>query len=142
MADITPKQELFLSYFFDKDSETNGNSLASCVAAGYERVYHSKLLRILREEIRNRTIDLVSSKAVRAVSQLEDSLDEDGTVGRAEIRLKAAESILDRMGIGKQVAIDITSNDESISPLFVLPSKQEEIEVDPAYDNVNLRDTD
>lgn len=142
MADLTPKQELFMSCFFEKDSETYGNSIASCAAAGYTPNYHSQLLKLCREEIRSRTLDLVSSKSVKAVEQLDASMDEDGSVPRGELRLKSAESILDRMGIGKQVAIDITSSDESVSPLFVLPSKQEEIVVEEEYDNINLRDTD
>lgn len=142
MADLTPKQELFMSCFFDKDSETYGDSIASCEAAGYGRNYHSQLLKLCREEIRGRTLDLVNSKAVKAVEQLDASMDENGKVPRGELRLKSAESVLDRMGIGKQVAIDITSSDESVSPLFVLPSKNEEIEVDPQYDGINLRDAD
>ena len=96
------------------------------------------MLKVLREEIRNRTLDTISSLAPKAAMQLVDSLVEDGSTPRGEIRLKAAESILDRMGAGKQQSVDITSNDESISPLFVLPGKYEDIEVDPKYDNINL----
>ena len=138
MADITPKQELYLAYLFDGESETKGNSLESCLAAGYSRDYHSQLLKVLREEIKLRTVDAISSQAPKAVMQLIESLSEDGTTPRGEVRLKAAESILDRMGVGKQQAIDITSKDESISPLFVLPAKDTEIEVDEEYDNINL----
>jgi hypothetical protein len=138
MSDLNPKQELYLAYLFDGESETRGDSLASCIAAGYSRDYHSALLRTLREDIKMRTIDSLSSRAAKAVMQLEASLDEDGSTPRGEIRLKAAESILDRMGAGKAQAIDITSKDESISPLFVLPAKDTDITVEDKYDNINL----
>ncbi len=138
MADMTPQQELYLAYLFDGESDTKGDSLKSCVAAGYSKEYHSQLLKVLREEIKMRTLDALSSQAPKAVMQLIKSLDEDGSTPRGEVRLKAAESILDRMGAGKQQSMDITSKDESISPLFVLPSKDTEVEVDPQYDNINL----
>jgi hypothetical protein len=138
MADVNPQQELYLAYLFDGESETKGNSIASCIAAGYSKDYHSSLLKALREEIRNRTIDAISSQAAKAVGQLVESLSENGDEPRGELRLKAAESILDRMGAGKQQSIDITSKDEQISPLFVLPPKDNEVEVDPKYDNINL----
>ena len=138
MSDLSPKQELYLAYLFDGESETRGNSLASCEAAGYGRDYHSALLRVLREDIKTRTIDALSSKASRAVMQIEASMDEDGSTPRGEVRLKAAESILDRMGAGKQQSMDITSKDESISPLFVLPAKDTDITVEDKYDNINL----
>ena len=138
MADTNPKQELFLAHLFDRDSETQGDSMASCLAAGYDRRSHSSLIKILREELRNRTIDAISSLAARSVMQLERSMDEDGKTPRAEIRLKAAESILDRMGAGKQQIIDITSKDEQISPLFILPPKNDDIIVSDEYDNVDI----
>ena len=138
MANNTPKQELYLSHLFDGDKDVRGNSLASCVAAGYPASYHAKLVKSLREELKLRTIDAIASQAARAVMQLEASMDENGSTPRGEVRLKAAESVLDRMGAGKAQAIDITSKDESISPLFVLPPKDSEPEVDPEYDNINL----
>lgn len=139
MANLTPKQELFLAYLFDHDSETRGDSLASCEAAGFERSYHHQLVKVLREELRNRTIDMISTQGVKAVMQLSASMDEDGSTPRGEVRLKAAESVLDRMGVGKQQAIDITSGDEAISPLFVLPTKIQEIEVDEKYDGIKIQ---
>jgi hypothetical protein len=138
MADINPQQELYLAYLFDGESETKGNSIASCVAAGYSKSYHPMLVKMLREEIINRTVNTVISQMPKAAMQLVKSLDEDGSTPRGELRLKAAESLLDRGGVGKQQSIDITSKDEQISPLFVLPPKDNEVEVDPKYDNINL----
>jgi hypothetical protein len=137
MADLTPQQELFLSYLFDNDSEVIGDSVGALLAAGYERSYHAKLIKTLRDDIRDRTLDSLTILAPKAVKQVRDSLDEDGSTPRGEVRLKAAESILDRMGASKQQAIDITTKNESISPLFVLPGKAE-VEVDEAYDGIDI----
>jgi hypothetical protein len=49
-------------------------------------------------------------------------MDEDGTIPKAETRLKAIESVLDRVGLAKKQQLDITS--ESAIPLFILPEKK------------------
>jgi hypothetical protein len=137
MADLTPQQDLFLAYLFDKDSEVRGDSIEACLKAGYERSYHARLVKTLRDDIRDRTLDGLTAMAPKAMMQVEASMAEDGSTPRGEVRLKAAETVLDRMGAGKQQAIDITSKDESISPLFILPGKAE-VEVDEEYDGIEI----
>lgn len=136
-TNLNPKQELFLAYLFDRGSEHRGDPYGAAEAAGYSTRSVPDLLRRLRDEIRNRTFDTLSGASIKAAMQVIDSLDEDGEVPKGDIRLKAAESILDRIGVGKQQSIDITSNDESISPLFILPAKAE-VEVDEDYDGIEL----
>jgi hypothetical protein len=134
MLELNEQQMLFLSLLFDNGSPCRGDSLKACIEAGYAPKYHAKLTRTLKEEIRDRTHDQVAALGAKAVMGLEDAMDEDGSVPKGDIRLKAVESVLDRMGIAKQQALDITSKDESLSPLFILPSKAD-IEIDPAYDD-------
>jgi len=141
MATLNEQQLLFLHYLFDADSETRGDTLQSCLAAGYDITYHQKLVRILKDEIRERTHDQIAGLGVKAVMGMENALYEDGSIPKGDIRLKAAESILDRMGVSKQQAIDITSKDESISPLFILPAKGD-VNVDPEYDQYQEEDAE
>lgn len=129
---------LFLNYLFDRDSEHRGDPIASGLAAGYARGYISELLSSMRDDIRSRTVDHLASMAPKAIMTVEDAMEDSGATPKGELRLKAAESVLDRMGASKQQAIDITSKDESISPLFFLPSKAE-VDVDPDYDDIDLK---
>ena len=134
MQVLNEQQMLFLSLLFDAGSPSRGNSLKSCMEAGYSVTYHAKLVRTLKDEIRERTHDQVAALGSKAIMGLEAAMDEDGSVPKGDIRLKAAESILDRMGVAKQQALDITSKDEALSPLFILPSKAE-MDINPEYDD-------
>jgi hypothetical protein len=134
MPDLNEQQMLFLSLLFDAGSPSRGNSLQSCIEAGYSATYHAKLVRTLKEEIRDRTHDQVASLGSKAIMGLEAAMNEDGSVPKGDIRLKASESVLDRMGIAKQQALDITSKDESLSPLFILPAKAG-LDINPEYDD-------
>jgi hypothetical protein len=61
--------------------------------------------------------------APKAVSKLIEAMDEDGKIGKAAERLKAVESVLDRIGLAKKQQVEVTS--VSAIPLFILPEKKE-----------------
>lgn len=120
MKELTAKQELFLEYLFN-DPECFQNTLSAAKKAGYETVSHSTLVRALKDEIISRSADQLALQAPKAVSKLIDSMDEDGSVPRGDIRLKAIESVLDRIGIAKKQQVEVTSNDST--PIFFIPAK-------------------
>ena len=51
-------------------------------------------------------------------------LDEDGTTPKGELRLKAAESLLNRIGIGSRETVD--HNVTAMHGVVLLPNKQDE----------------
>ena len=63
----------------------------------------------------------LSTHSAKAVNRLITLLDEDGTTPQAGIRLAAANSILDRVGITKKDQLDI--NMKAVHGIFILPAK-------------------
>lgn len=121
-AELNPKKELFLEYLFN-DAECMGNTLQAAKAAGYSSVEHAPLVRSLKDEIVKRTQEMIAFSAPKAALKLVSMLDEDGSTPKGELRLKAAESVLDRIGVSKKTEMDI--NVEASSPLFFIPAKKE-----------------
>jgi endonuclease III-like uncharacterized protein len=68
-------------------------------------------------EIVNANNGFFYNKATR----LTDLLDEDGTTPHSNIRLAAANSVLDRVGISKKDQLDI--NMKAMHGIFILPPK-------------------
>ena len=119
---FTPQQELFLDYLFN-DPECVRDTKKACVAAGYEMSYHGHLVSRLQDEILDRATKELAMQAPNAIHKLVSAMDEDGSTPKAEVRLKAVESVLDRIGLAKKQQIEVTS--ESAIPLFILPEKKE-----------------
>jgi hypothetical protein len=90
--------------------------------AGYTTGEHSKVVRALKDEILERSTEQLALNAPKAVSRLINSMDEDKSVPGAEIRLKAVEGVLDRVGIAKKQQMEVTSSEET-SPIFFIPAK-------------------
>ena len=74
-----------------------------------------------KQDILDMTELELSSLAFKAVSTVRQSLDEDGSIPKSEVRLKAAEGILDRIGASKKT----TSEVEIIAdrPVILMPAK-------------------
>lgn len=63
----------------------------------------------------------LSSLAFGAVNAFREGLTEDGSVAKAEVRLKAAEGILDRIGASKKVTSEVEV--KSDTPVILMPAK-------------------
>jgi hypothetical protein len=122
--ELTAQQELFLDYLFN-DPECDRNTKRACEAAGYATTYHRHLVSLMRDEIMDRTGLELAMAAPKAVKKLVGTMDEDGSTPKAEVRFKAVESIMDRVGLAKKQQLEVTS--ESAIPLFILPEKKEVI---------------
>ena len=119
---LTAQQGLFLEYLFN-DAECARDTKKACAAAGYSREYHWTLVRDLKDEILKRTNEELAISAPKAMSKLLETMDEDGTTPKADLRLRAVESVLDRIGLAKKQEMNISV--ESESPLFIIPEKKE-----------------
>lgn len=122
MSEISPKEMLFLEYLFN-DAECMGNTKLAAQEAGYVPQDHSKLVRKMKDEILKRTQEQLVASAPVAVAKLIDAMDEDGSVGKAAERLKAVESVLDRIGVSKKQEMVFGTIENT--PLFFIPAKQE-----------------
>jgi len=121
--ELTAQQELFLEYLFN-DPDCANDTLKAAVAAGYEKQSHASLVRALSDEIIRRGSQEMARRVPKAVSGLIKAMDEDGSVPRGDIRLKAIESLLDRVGLAKKQQMEVTATDAT--PIFFIPAKSGE----------------
>lgn len=132
MSDLNAQQELFLEYLFN-DPECQNDTQLACTAAGYSLDYHATLVRNLQDEILRRANNELARKTPKAVSKLIQMMDEDGSIPKADIRLKAVESLLDRVGLAKKQEMSISMDTET--PLFFIPAKVDPVSIDTEEDN-------
>lgn len=126
MSELTPKQDLFLAYLFN-DPECAGDVKLAAKKAGYESPQEQyRVSRALKNEILERSQMVLAMQAPKAASKLINMMDEDGSTPKGELRLKAIESTLDRVGVAKKQEIDITGSDGVGSAIFFIPQKQAE----------------
>ena len=115
---LTDMQEKFLDVLF---GEAQGNPREAAKIAGYSSHSYPKVVRNLRKEITELAEHHLSTHSAKAATRLIALLDEDGTTPQASIRLAAANSILDRVGIVKKDQLDI--NMKALHGIFILPAK-------------------
>ena len=123
--ELTPKQEKFLNELM-----TNGGHVKNAVAAaGYKEQSRSWLTRSLRDEIIDRTRNMLATNSVKAASRIVEGLDADGTtpLNQMDHRLKTAESVLDRVGLGKKQQVEVEAN--IMHGIIMLPSKEKQKEI-------------
>ena len=115
---LTDMQEKFLDVLF---GEAKGNPREAARLAGYSENSYSKVISNLKKEITELAENHLSTHSAQAANRLIALLDEDGTTPQASIRLAAANSILDRVGIIKKDQIDV--NMKALHGIFILPAK-------------------
>ena len=125
-------------FFYNKDSKkkldryagkvsrrivrrSKGNPREAARLAGYSSHSYPKVIRNLKKEITELAETHLSTHSAQAANRLITLLDEDGTTPQASIRLAAANSILDRVGITKKDQLDI--NMKALHGIFILPAK-------------------
>jgi len=115
--ELSKRQTLFVDTLLDN----GGNVTAAMEVAEYRPNSKNWLLRSVKEEIIDRTEHLLAVNAVKAASRVISTIDDDGTTPRAEIKLKAAESLLNRVGLGRRDTIE--HNVTALHGVVLLPSK-------------------
>ena len=115
---LTDMQEKVLDVLF---TEAQGNPREAARIAGYSEHSYPKVIRNLKKEITELAETHLSTHSAKAATRLTNLLDEDGTTPQASIRLAAANSVLDRVGITKKDQLDI--NMKSLHGIFILPPK-------------------
>ena len=122
---LTDKQERFLDELL-----SNGGHVKNAVAAaGYKEQSRSWLTRSLRDEIIERTRSMLATNSVKAANRIIEGLDADGTVplNQMDMRLKTAESVLDRVGLGKKQQLEVEG--QVMHGIVMLPSKDKPKEI-------------
>ena len=115
---LTDMQEKFLDVLY---GEAQGNPREAARLAGYSENSYPKVIRNLKKEIIELAETHLSTHSAKAATRLITLLDEDGTTPEASIRLAAANSVLDRVGLTKKDQLDI--NMKALHGIFILPPK-------------------
>ena len=119
---LTEKQETFLSTLV----ENGGRVKEAMEIVGYHIGSRSNLINSVKHEIIERTRQHLASSSVQAANRLIESLDADGTIpsSQMEVRLRAANDILDRTGVSKRQ--EIATESKVLHGIVLLPAKKEQ----------------
>ena len=114
---LTEKQQTFL----DNIIETKGDLKLSAELAGYSG-NHYQVIRSLKEEIVDLASNVLAREAPSAAFKLVEVMSSNTALPQANVKLQAAQTILDRVGLGKQERMSIDHNVQG--GIFILPEKQ------------------
>ena len=115
--ELTVKQKDFLDYLV----ETGGDPKKAAELAGYAANGHWQVVKALKTEIIELASNILAQSAPQAAMKLVEVMHSDQPIPQANMRLQAAQTILDRTGLGKQERLDVNNNMNG--GLFILPAK-------------------
>ena len=117
--ELTLRQQNFLDHLVD----TGGDPREAAALAGYAENGHWQVVHALKNEIIELASNILAQSAPKAAMKLVDIMDSNTPIPQANMRLQAAQTILDRTGLGKQDRLDVNHKIEG--GLFILPAKEE-----------------
>ena len=123
LAQKSKKKELTESQhtFFDKVGDTGGDLKLAAELAGYKG-NHYQVINSLKDELVDLAQNLLAHHAPKAALKMVEVMDSDRPVPQANVRLQAAQQILDRVGVSKTEKMSV---DHNVSGgLFILPTKE------------------
>jgi len=126
---LTTKQEAFL----DNLTACGGDVKHAADLAGYAEGTHYAVVKALKSEILDIATNIMALNAPKAASKLIQIMDSGEPIPQANMRLQAAQQILDRVGLGKTERLDVNVN--TTGGLFVIPAKQE-VYIEGEYEEV------
>lgn len=116
--DLTEKQQRFLDCLI----QTGGDPKYAAELAGYSEGSYFQVIKSLKHEIIELASNILAQSAPQAALKLVQVMNTDDPMPQANVRLQAAQTILDRTGLGKQDKLDVNVESEGGS-LFILPAK-------------------
>ena len=119
--ELTERQKSFVEALFDNQ----GNISKAMKQAGYTPGSRAWLVSSVANEVIERTQKYLATHGVKAAQSIINALDSYGTTPKGELRLKAAESLLNRIGIGSRETVD--HNVTALHGVVLLPNKKEEV---------------
>ena len=117
--ELTTKQQNFL----DNLMTTGGDLKKAAELSGYAKNGHWQVAKALKHEINDMASGILAQSAPKAAMKLVKIMDSDEPIPQASVRMQAAQTILDRIGLGKKDSLDVNHKVEG--GLFILPAKEE-----------------
>ena len=116
--ELTDKQQAFLQHLV----ETQGDAKEAAKLAGYSSHYHH-VVKTLKSEILELTQEVLANSAPKAAFKLVEIMESNRPIIQANNKLAAAQTLLDRVGVGKVDRVDVNHNVNS-GGIFLMPDKQ------------------
>ena len=115
--ELTEKQQAFLDHLV----ECQGDAKKAAELAGYSSHYHH-VVKTLKSEILELTQEILANSAPKAAFKLVEIMESKKPIIQANNKLTAAQTLLDRVGVGKVDKVDVTHNMNS-GGIFLMPDK-------------------
>lgn len=128
--ELTTKQQTFL----DNIVSCNGNLKQAAELAGYAPGSYTTIAKGLRKEIIEIAENIMASSAPQAAMKVVEMVTSDNPVPQANVRLQAAQTLLDRVGLGKKDKLEVDV--QNSQGLFILPAKEMAV-IDGEYENAD-----
>lgn len=117
--ELTTKQQSFL----DNLVSCNGDTKRAAELAGYADGSYTTVVKALKKEIIELAENILAQNAPKASLKLVEVMDSTDPIPQANVRLQAAQTLLDRVGLSKTDKLDV--NLQASNGLFILPAKKE-----------------
>ena len=127
--ELTTKQQSFI----DSLLTCNGDTRLAGEMAGYAPTSINSVVKSLKTEILDLATNILAQSAPKAALKLVTIMDSAEPVPQANMRIQAAQTILDRVGLGKTERLDVTVN--TAGGLFILPAKNETV-IEGTYEEI------
>ena len=128
---LTEKQQSFLSNLI----ETKGDLKLSAELAGYAG-NHYQVITSLRQEIVDLASTVLAREAPKAAFKLVEVMESNTAMPQANVKLQAAQTILDRVGVSKTERMQV---DHNVSGGIFILTEKETIDIqaeDAQYENI------
>ena len=116
---LTEKQQSFLGHLI----QVGGDPKKAAELAGYAEGSYVSVVKGLKKEIIELAENILAQNAPKASLKLVEVMDSTDPIPQANVRLQAAQTLLDRVGLSKTDKLDV--NLQTSNGLFILPAKQE-----------------
>lgn len=117
--ELTIMQQSFLDHLVT----CNGDTKRAADLAGYAEGSYTSVVKALKTEIIELAENILAQNAPKASLKLIEVMDSSNPIPQANVRLQAAQTLLDRVGIGKTDKLDV--NLQNSNGLFILPAKEQ-----------------
>ena len=128
--ELTTKQQAFL----DNIIPCGGNLRQAAEIAGYATGSYTTIAKDLRKEIIELAENVMAFNAPQAAVKVVEMITSDAPVPQANVRLQAAQTLLDRVGLGKKDKLEVDV--QNSQGLFILPAKEMNV-IDGEYEDAN-----
>ena len=115
---LTEKQEKFLDCLI----QTGGDPKTAAALAGYAEGSYLQVIKSLKYEIIELASQILAQSAPKAAMKLVHVMESDEPMPQANVKLQAAQTILDRIGLSKTDKLDVNIEADN-GALLILPAK-------------------